>query len=348
MSNKITIGLDVGDRFCDLCVLDEAGEVIERGQIRTRTGALERRFQGVPAARVVLETGKHSPWISRALKSWGHEVLVANARRVHLISRNQHKSDHSDAETLARLGRTDPRLLRPIEHRGETAQADLTLLRSREALVRSRTLQINHVRGVIASAGGTVPRCSAEAFHRKAAAAVPASMVTAISPLLEVIEQLTAAIRSMDKEIDRISRERYPETELLRQVPGVGPITALAYVLVIDNPNRFPSSRSVGAYLGLVPRRRASGDSDPQLRITKAGDRMLRCLLVQSAHYILGPFGPDCDLRRYGQSLSARGGANAKKRAIVAVARKLSCLLFALWTTGSVYQPVKQQHRSAA
>lgn len=348
MSNKITIGLDVGDRFCDVCVLDESGEVIERGQLPTRMVALQRRFDGMPTARLVLETGKHSPWISRALKSWGHEVLVANARRVHLISRNQHKSDHSDAETLARLGRMDPRLLRPIEHRGEAAQADLTLLRSREALVRSRTLQINHVRGVIASAGGSVPRCSAEAFHRKAAAAVPASMTAAISPLLEVIEQLTRSIRAMDREIERVSQERYPETELLRQVKGVGPITALAYVLVIENPSRFPSSRSVGAYLGLVPRRRASGDSDPQLRITKTGDRMLRCLLVQSAHYIIGPFGPDSDLRRYGHSLCARGGANAKKRAIVAVARKLSGLLYALWTTGSVYEPVKQQDRKAA
>lgn len=347
MSNKITIGLDVGDKFCDLCVLDEAGAVIERGQIPTRMVALERRFQLAPAARVILETGKHSPWISRALKRWGHEVLVANARRVHLISRNQHKSDHSDAETLARLGRADPRLLRPVEHRGEAAQADLTLLRSREALVRSRTLQINHVRGVIASAGGAVPPCSAESFHRKAAAAVPASLTAAISPLLKVIEQLTGSIRSMDLEIERVSRERYPETELLRQIKGVGPITALAYVLVIEDPSRFPSSRSVGAYLGLVPRRRASGNSDPQLRITKTGDRMLRCLLIQSAHYILGPFGPDTDLRRYGQSLYARGGANAKKRAIVAVARKLSCLLFALWTTGSVYEPLKQERRAA-
>ena len=156
-----------------------------------------------------------------------------------------------------------------------------------------------------------------------------------------------AKITQMEQEIERLCEERYPETRLLRQVKGVGPITALAFVLVLEDPQRFATSRSVGAYLGLVPRQRTSGDSDPQLRITKTGDRMLRRLLVQSAQYILGPFGPDCDLRRYGERIALRGGMNAKKRAVVAVARKLSSLLFALWTSGSVYEPLRQQRTAA-
>ena len=347
MSTKIIIGLDVGDRLVELCVLDETGEVIERAQVPTRLSALERRFSTIPSARVVLETGKHSPWISRALSGWGHEVIVANARRVHLISRDFRKSDRSDAETLARLGRMDPKMLRPITHRGAATQADLALLRSREALVRSRTLQINHLRGAVASAGGRIPKCSAESIHRKAAEAMPAELAPALTPLLEMIAALTTRIREMDHEIERISKERYPETARLRQVAGVGPITALAYALVLEDPRRFRTSRSVGAYLGLVPRRRASGDSDPQLRITKTGDRMLRCLLVQSAQYILGPFGPDTDLRHYGLALCARGGANAKKRAVVAVARKLSSLLYVLWTTGAVYEPIRKRRNAA-
>lgn len=347
MSAKITMGLDVGDRFTELCVLDPTGEVLERGKIATRPAALEARFTRGEPARVILETGKHSPWISRALSEWGHEVIVANARRVYLISRDQHKCDRADAETLARLGRMDPQLLRPITYRGAKTQADLALLRSRDALVRSRTLQINHVRGVVASNGGRLPKCSAESFHRKAADHVPQELSVALDPLLEMIAALTSKIRALDAEIERVSQQRYPETKLLRQVTGVGPLTALAYVLILEDPRRFHTSRSVGAYLGLVPRRRASGDSDPQLRITKVGDRMLRRLLVQSAQYILGPFGPDCELRRYGERLCARGGANAKKRAVVAVARKLSCLLYVLWTTAEVYEPLRKSRKAA-
>lgn len=347
MSSKITIGLDIGDRYIDLCALDTDGEVIERAKLPTRTPALQARFQGVAPMRLVLETGKHSPWISRALQGWGHEVLVANARRVHLIGRDHRKNDTSDAETLARIGRMDPRLLKPIRHRSETTQADLSLLRARDALVRSRTLQINVVRGQIKSAGGRVPKCSAESFHRRAAEVVSAELSPALTPLLEIIGTLTAKIAQMEQEIERLSEERYPETALLRQIPGVGPITALAYVLVIEDPQRFSTSRSVGAYLGLVPRQRASGDSDPQLRISKTGDRMLRRLLVQSAQYILGPFGPDCELRQYGERICLRGGKNAKKRAVVAVARKLSSVLYALWVNGSAYQPFRAKRKAA-
>ena len=347
MSTRITVGLDVGDRSIELCILDSDGEVQERSRLPNRMAALQVRFQGSAPMRVVLETGKHSPWISRALESWGHEVLVANARRVHLIGRDHRKNDASDAETLARLGRMDPRLLRPIRHRGEVTQAGLSFLRARDALVRSRTLQINVVRGLIKSAGGSVPKCSAESFHRRAAEALPPELSPALVPLLEIIGMLTAKITQMEQEIERLCEERYPETRLLRQIKGVGPITALAFVLVLEDPQRFATSRSVGAYLGLVPRQRTSGDSDPQLRVTKTGDRMLRRLLVQSAQYILGPFGPDCDLRRYGERIALRGGMNAKKRAVVAVARKLSSLLFALWTSGSVYEPLRQQRTAA-
>lgn len=348
MSTKLTMGLDVGDRFVELCVLDESGSVVERGQVQTKLIALERRFSKELPMRVVLETGKHSPWISRAFESWGHEVVIANARRLHLISRSVRKNDRSDAEMLARLGRTDPGLLRPVKHRGAEAQADLALVRTREALVRSRTLQINYFRGVVASAGGQLPKCSAESFHRKVADSIPPELAPALVPLLQMIEALTSKIREMEREIERLSEERYPETKLLRQVNGVGPITALTFVLVVEDPHRFRTSRSVGAYLGLVPKQRDSGDSQPQLRITRTGDRMLRCLLVQSAQYILGPFGADSDLRDYGLAICARGGANAKKRAVVAVARKLSTLLHALWTTGSVYVPSKRSLKAAA
>ena len=132
----------------------------------------------------------------------------------------------------------------------------------------------------------------------------------------------------------------------MRQVEGIGPLTALTFVLTLEDPHRFKKSRSVGAYLGLVPATDRSGERDPQKRISKEGDQMLRKLLVGSAHYVLGPFGSDSDLRRHGQKIASRGGKNAKKRAAVAVARKLTVLLHRLWVTGEVYDPLYNANRS--
>lgn len=344
----ITIGLDVGDRFSHYCELDAGGEVVGEGRVLTKSEALRRQFAGVPRARVVLEVGTHSPWISRLLEDLGHEVIVANARRVRMIYANDSKSDKVDAEMLARVGRMDARLLYPIQHRGPGAQHDLALLRARECLVRSRTQLINHVQGAVKAVGHRLPRASAPAFARKVAAAIPEALHPALDPLLEMIDALSQQIKRAEKEIAQLCDQRYPETRRLQQIAGVGPITSLCYVLTIEDPTRFKSGRSVGAYLGLKPRQRDSGDRAPQLRITKRGDEMLRRLLVNSAHYILGPFGPDCDLRRWGLALAERGGTNAKKRAVVAVARKLANVLYALWLTDDDYEPIRHLATAAA
>jgi transposase len=338
----------VGDRFSHYCELDEAGVVVAEGRMQTTAIALSRHFSTCGRARVVLEVGTHSPWISRLLEELGHEVIVANARRVRLIYANDSKSDQVDAEVLARVGRMDIRLLHPIRHRGPEVQTDLALLRSRECLVRARTQLINHVRGATKSVGARISSCSTPAFARRAQEEIPDMLRPALEPLIELIDVLTQQIRSADREIERHCAERYPETHRLRQIHGVGPITSLCYVLTLEDPARFKSGRSVGAYLGLRPRQRDSGDRTPQLRITKRGDAMLRRLLVNSAQYILGPFGPDCDLRRWGLALAERGGANAKKRAVVAVARKLAQVLYALWVHDVDYEPFRNPEQAAA
>jgi transposase len=157
-----------------------------------------------------------------------------------------------------------------------------------------------------------------------------------------MVAALSDCIQGYDEKIEKLGREKYGHTALLRQVKGVGPITALAYVLTLENPERFVKSRDVGPYLGLVPKQEDSGESQPQLGISKTGDTMVRKLLVGSAQHILGRFGPDTDLRRYGLRLCERGGKNAKKRAAVAVARKLAVLLHCLWVSGEVYEPLRQ------
>jgi len=296
--------------------------------------------------RVAIETGTHSPWVSRLLEECGHEVLVANARKLRLIYANKRKTDQVDAQNLARLARLDPKLLYPLRHRGEDSQAHMALIRSRQALVGSRTQLVNHVRGAVKSFGARLPKCPARSFHKRASEHIPEALWPALGPILEQIGSLTERIRDYERQLETISKEHYPETELLRQVEGVGPLTALTFVLTVEDPYRFAKSRSVGAYLGLVPARDQSGDRDPQKRISKEGDEMLRKLLVGSAHYILGPFGSDSDLRRHGEKIAARGAKNAKKRAVVAVARKLAVLLHSLWISGEVYEPLRNTDRA--
>src|SRR5215216_1677684 len=339
---RMTAGLDLGDKYTYLCLIDtENGEVIEEGRLRTTPQALRRRFDSEQEQlKIAIKVGTHSPWVSRLLKECGHEVLVANARKIRLIYGSGRKSDKLDAQKLARLARLDPELLYPIEHRGEDSQAHLALIHSREALVRSRTQLINHVRGTVKSFGARLPKCSAQSFHKKVTESLPAQLKETLQPVVATVASLTEKIRDYDRRIKELTEERYPETELLQQVQGIGALTSLTFVLTLEDPQRFRQSRSVGAYLGLVPDNDQSGDNDPQRRISDEGDEMLRRLLVSSAHHVLGPFAPDSDLKRHGEKIAQRGGKNAKKRAVVAVARKLAVLLHHLWSSGEVYEPL--------
>jgi transposase len=295
-----------------------------------------------------LEAGTHSPWVSRLLAELGHEVLVANPRKLRMIYQSDSKNDRADAETLARVARLDARLLGPIRHRTEEAQVDLAIIRSRDALIKARTQLINHVRGVMKSVGSRLVKSSTPSFHKKVAGAIPKLLEGALAPIVEIVEKLSEQIKYYERQIERLSREKYPETELLTQVNGIGHLTALTYVLTLEDPERFSQSRTVGSFLGLRPRQADSGKQEPQLRITKAGDPLLRRLLVNSAQYLLGHFGRDCDLRRWGLELAKRGGKSAKKRAAVAVARKLAVLLHRLWSQAEVYDPFYQSQSQAA
>lgn len=262
-------GLDLGDKHSHLCLIDtESGEVLEEGRLRTTPEAFERRFGSERPMRVAIEVGTHSPWVSRLLEECGHEFLVANPRKTRLIYGSGRKTDKLDAQKLARLARADPELLHPVKHRGKDSQAHLALIHSREALVRSRTQLINHVRGTVKSFGARLPGCSARSFHKKVRDQLPSELAEGLEPVMETIASLTGRIGDYDRRIEDLATERYPQTKLLRQVQGVGTLTALAFVLTVEDPHRFSKSRTVGAYLGLVPATDQSGDSDPQKRIS--------------------------------------------------------------------------------
>jgi transposase len=343
-----TIGLDLGDRWSRYCVVDASGAVIEEDRVRTSTAGLEHRFRQTPSVRIVLEAGTHSPWVSRLLESQGHEVIVANARKVRLIYESDRKNDRLDARMLARLGRVDVSLLSPVRHRGAETQADLAVVRGRDALVSARTQLVNAVRGMVKTAGGRLPKSTTAAFSRKVLPLIPAELKLAVKPLLASIAALTEQIRQADEHVATLADDKYPETKVLRQVKGIGPLISLTYVLTLEDPYRFAKSRTVGSYLGLRPRQKESGDSAPQLGITKAGNNHLRWLLIQAANYIVGPLAPDSGLRRWGLQLAARGGKNGKRRAVVAVARKLAVLLHRLWVTAEVYEPLRGIESQAA
>jgi transposase len=342
-----TVGMDLGDKTSRYCVINQSGEIQQESSTPTTKKGMSQTFAKMTRSRVAIEVGTHSAWISRLLASFGHEVIVANARRVRAISDSNRKDDRMDAQLLARLARVDPMLLYPIRHRGAQAQQHLTMIRSRAALVESRTALVNTARGLVKSWGERLQKCDTDQMGVEKLSALPAEEQAALRPLLETVEAVTKHIQEYDQQIAEIAGKHYPETALLQQVSGVGQLIALTFILTLEDRSRFERSRDVGAYLGLRPKRKESGESQPELSITKEGDVYLRRLLVQGAHCILSRRGPDTDLKRWGLKLAGRGGKKAKKKAVVAVARKLGILLHHLWVTGEVYEPLRQSQAQA-
>jgi transposase len=246
-----------------------------------------------------MEAGTHSIWISEQLQELGHEVIVANVRELRAISHNDRKSDQVDAEKLARFARLDPKILRPIVHRTVQQQEALTLIRARNLIVRLRAAAVNAVRGLTKSCGHGMPVSSTRCFAKRSLAVMPPGLAQALAPVLEQIAEMTIKIKQYDRRIQQLTQTEYPETQALLKVYGVGHITALTYVLTLGNKQRFQRSRDVGCYLRLRPRRSQSGDRDPQLGITKAGNVYLRSLLIECANHILRPHGKDSALREW-------------------------------------------------
>jgi transposase len=340
---RLTVGLDLGDLNSHYCILDDAGEKVSEGKVPTTKVGFDLLFGKMAPCRIALEVGSHSPWVSRHLAALGHEVIVANPHRVKLITQSVKKNDRVDAEQLARLARVDAKLLSPIRHRGKEAQADLAVIRARAELIDARTKLINSARGLAKPMGDRLASCDADYVKASLGERVSEGTREAIGPLLKSIEAITKQVQAYDEKIEAMEK-RYPEVKLLKQVHGVGPLIALAFVLTLEDGERFEHSRDVGPYLGLTRKQRDSGESSPELGISKHGDKLLRRLLVQGAHCILRDGAPDTDLKAWGKARlpgggKKKGGKTGKKKAVVAVARKLGVLLHRLWVSGEVYDP---------
>ncbi len=345
-SSTKTLGIDLGDKKHSVCVLGADGKILDESTVANTREAMTRLSKKHPGSLVVMEVGMQSPWVSRFFAGLGHRVLVANPRKVRAIYQNDRKCDRKDAVMLAKLARADESLLCPVQHGTEQAQHDLLQIKLRDNLVRQRVDVISAVRFTLKSLGIRLrsPNTACFARHaRKELKGEHATTLAMIEPSLLVIDATTAQIRALDRAIEELASTSYPETEFLTQIAGIGTITSLTFVLTIGDPERFRRQRDVGAYLGLVPKRDQSGNTDKQLRISKAGDAYLRRLLVSAAQYVLGPFGPDCALKRHGLKLAERGGPRAKKKAVVAIARKLALLMLTLWRNEDIYQPLRRR-----
>jgi transposase len=335
---ELTIGLDLSDRSFQFCELNAQGEIVNQGQLKLDRATLRKYLAAQAKARVALETGGQSAWVKQVIEELGHEAVVANARELEAVTGRSYRTDHHDAQQLARLARVDRALLNPVELRGAAEQVDLFVIRARAVLVEARTRLINFARGITKTLGHRLPASASHRFVERVREAVPEVLEPALTGLLDVLEEITTQIEDYDAKIEALAIERYPQTRWLKPAPGVGTLTALTFVLTVGEPGRFAHSRDVGPFLGLVPRRRQSGEQDPHLRISKCGDGYLRKLLVQCAHVAMGRFGPDCALRRWALE-HARQSRTAKKRTVVAVARKLAVLLHRLWSRQEVFQP---------
>jgi len=345
-ASTVYVGCDVGDRTSEVCILDHDGAVLERRNVRTTRRGLTGCLGRIGPATVAIEAGTHSRWIEETLMAAGHRVIVANPRQVQLIWKRGKKTDKADALLLARLARVDLSLLAPVHHRSRTSQVDLAAIRSRDILVRTRTRLFNHVRGTLKPFGVEPVRCSPAAFPDRVADEIPAELAPALEPILKVLRELNQQISAHDRQIDALATAN-PVAAQLATVDGVGALTALTFRLTVEDPAKFKKSRVVAAFLGLTPAKDQSGQSDPQRHISKAGDPLTRRLLVQCAHHLLGHTGADCDIRRWGLRLAERGGKDGRKRAIVAVARKLAVVMHRIWVTGQPYRPFREVSAAA-
>src|SRR2546428_6729728 len=219
---KLTMGLDLGDGTSWYCMLDEAGSVLLEQRVSTTPQAMQEVFGRMPRSRIALETGMHSPWVSRTLSELGHEVIVAHARNVRLIGESRRKDDRLDAQTLARLARIDPQLLCPVRHRTAKAQAELTVIRARAGLVRARTALVNTARGLAKSYGERLRGCNVRNMNPEKAEGLSRELQTAREPWLAGIESLSDRSREYNERIEKLAQERYPQVARWKQVKGVG------------------------------------------------------------------------------------------------------------------------------
>jgi transposase len=338
--------LDVSKEETAFCVKDAAGKVLARGKVSTEPAALFEmlREHCLCPERIVLETGTMSGWLARDLGDLGLPVDVIDARQAHAVMKLQHnKTDAGDAELLAEIARTG--FCRAVAIKSEVAQEVRVLLKARAHLVRQRRDTENAIRGLLGSLGLRFPKGAGKlAWRVRTALEARPDLQATIEPLLCSVEALKRAIARLDETVTARAKAA-PACRVLMSVPGVGPVTALAFAATIDEPERFAKSRTVGAYLGLTTRRFQFGEMDYSGHISKHGDAMVRSLLYEAANSMLTVVRKAHPLKDWARRIRRRSG---HKKACVALARKLAVILHRMLITGELFRwPEKKDTTTA-
>lgn len=334
----VRVGLDVGDRVSRWAAMRVGTGEVREGLVSTTPDAIRESFAG-GTCTVLMEAGSHTPWLVRLLAELGHRPVVVDPASLRVGGPRRRRNDRKDARGLMDLAEDVGRpRVREIWQRPQDYQQDLSLMRLRDAAVRARSLLANSVRGTVKLFGERLGSHSVKSLPKFAREELSPDLFGVVEPLLVQIEQLTEAIAGYDRKVDEYLARR-PESARLLQVQGVGPVTTGIFMAVIGDPSRFARSRDVGDYLGLVPGLDQSGDRNPSLRITKQGNELLRRTLVQCAHFIMSTRAEDCDLKRWALKLAGDGSNKTRrKKAAVALARKLAVLLHCLWLRDEKYE----------
>jgi len=328
-------GIDVHKRCTQICIENEDGEILERRILTERRRLLEE-FGERPKMRILLESATESEWVARCLEGVGHEVIVGDPNFAPMYAQRSRriKTDRRDARALleaCKLG-----AYRPAHRCSDAHKRVRARISARDLLVQTRSKCISFVRSLLRQEGIKPERKSSITFAQRAREiGAPETLAVEIAPVLDLIDTLTEKIRRADERVSEIAKDETHRR--LMSVPGVGPVTAVAFVSTLDDPRRFHGPRQVRAYLGLVPREQSSGEKTSRGRITKQGGTRMRRLLVQAAWAVLRsrPTAEAEPLRRWTTNVASRRG---KYVAVVALARRLAGILFAVWRDGTTFR----------
>jgi transposase len=341
-----SIGIDVHKVHSQVCILDEEGAVLEEVRIQTDRERFGAVLGSRPRARILIEAGTESEWVARCLEALGHEVIVAdpNFAAMYATRSRQTKTDRRDARALAdacRLG-----VYRPVHRVSQEQRERRAQLKVRRGLVETRTRAVSVVRSLLRQEGHRARGGAARLLvDRLEELNLPETLKKTLEPLLELLQLVNQQIAACDGAVAELVKGD-PAVQRLCTVPGVGPVVSATFVAVLDTPDRFSKPHQVEAYIGLIPREYSSGEQTRRGRLTKAGSSELRSLLVQSAWSIWQWKKAETKpLWRWAEKIAQRRG---KFRAIVALARKLAGILFAIWRDGTTYDLSRLQRPAQA
>lgn len=337
------VAMDVHDEYSQVCVMNQAREILMEAKIPTTRQALNDFFRQREKSMVIYEAGPHALWISELLGSLGHETIACHARRVRLIAESRNKNDRVDAEVLARLSLSDLELIKPIQQRSRQTLDQRSIVHARAALVETQKRLRTMLRGMVKPFGVRLATGKKRALAELATAKLPEHAAQSIDAILKTLSVLAEQIQKLTERVEQLA-DSHPAAARLQTIPGVGPLVSLSYIHAIEDPARF-SRTDIGPYLGLTPSNRSSaGKKLAPKEKGRPGDPYVRSLLVQSAWTLMNSRSQS-DLARWGRRLSERIGG---KKAAIALARKIATLMHHLWFYDQDFRATMTPHRQTA